>query len=121
MPDNVHAAIRIHLQTVGAVTMDIIENLENDNSPCVIDTMDIPTTTPVLLHRPSISNTILMGVLVIPPTNNVYEYNFGPNPLQLGIRFHPSFPSFIALGSSQDAIYMNHVAPGTLKFTFVWI
>lgn len=117
----IQAAARIHLQTVGDITMDIIWNYENNNAPGIVSVMEIPPLTAVNINRPILPGRITAGVVIGPPSGNTYEYNFGPDPLHLGIRFHPFLPSFIALGTSQDPIFINHVAPGPLVFTFVWI
>jgi hypothetical protein len=115
--------VQIHVHTVGDVTLDEVVNCaENPQSPGVVDVYIAPSNpTYTSINRPTLAGFTITGVLIIPPATNTYEYNFGPIPLQVGVRLHPSNPSFISLGPSQDAIYINHAAPTSLTFIFVWV
>lgn len=115
--------VQIHVHTIGDVTLDQVVNCaENPNSPAMVNVyIAPPNPASTSINRPSLAGYTVTGVLIIPPAENVYEYNFGPVPLQLGVRLHPSNPSFVSLGYSQDPVYINHVAPGPLAFIFIWV
>lgn len=117
------ANVTIHLTTIGDVNIEeVVSCSENPNSPAMVAVYVVPSTTPTQINRPNLVGFASTGVLIIPPKGNVYEYNFGPVPNQLGVRFHPNNPSFVSLSTqTADAIWINHIAPAPLTFIFIWI
>jgi hypothetical protein len=115
--------VSIHLTTVGDVNIEqMVTCAENLNAPAMVDNYVIPPATPTAINRPNLVGFVTTGVMIIPPKNNTYEFNFGPGPGQLGVRFHPSNPSFVSLSTqTADPIFLNHIAPSPLTFIFIWV
>jgi len=120
--------IRIHLQMLGDFNADQVYHVENPNSPAVVYTQVVigGSYQPVVNPMP-IDGTIMNGIIVVPPRDNIHRYNIilegNQGPDNATIVYHPTAPSVLSMVEIiRGPMLISHNGPAGFKipFTFIW-
>ena len=119
------ADVQIHLFTNGDVQLDQLVNCAtNQNSPAVVDRVMLRGGLTIQIQQPiPLSGAFNpTGVLIVLPPSNTFPITLKGTTADLGIKIHPTNPSFLSTSPPNPiALFLDAPVGETLDIIMIWV